>query len=387
MSVVTAVRRCYRCGSALQGNDPNAKGYCEPALLKGEGQFQIILCKDCYNALHFNTEPAGAEAPNDFDKMLIDAKKQDALIVYLVDCLNFECSFVHEVLHKIDKLPVVVVGSKFDLMPNGTNPEYFREYIAHRFRVEGFKEAKSENVVLMDWTSSADATMAKELIEKKRKGKNVFVIGAKGAGKSNFITSFLRQYKNQSSHGVSICKYKNTDLEVWQIPLDDDSWIYDTPGTGINNTMIGRQGAPAEIAITSKLVGRKVDVQERGSLFIGLLARIDPIKLKSPRKKTNFTCFFAPKVELKSIPTKDDMNALWNKYISKKAMKPRVPYLGTTMDMDVFDVTLEVDGPRDIGIAGLGWVTFNGTAGEIYRVYVPKNIGAYASRAKVIIKK
>jgi len=386
MSIVTAVRRCYRCGNVLQGTNPNEKGYCEPALLQNETQFQIILCKQCYEELHFNQKPAGAEAPNDFDKMLIDAKKQQALIVYLVDCLNFECSFVREVLCKIDHLPVVVVGSKYDLMPVGTNPVYLKEYIAHRFRVEGFKEAKSENVVLMDWTSSADASTAKELIEKKRKGKNVFVIGAKAAGKSNFITSFLRQYTNVSSHGVSISKYKNTDLEVWQIPLDEDSWIYDTPGTGIKNTMIGAEGHPKEIEITTKLVGRKVDVSEKGSLYIGLLARIDPRKVHNPKKKVSFMCYFAPKVELKSIPVKEDMNALWNKYLKKKAMKPRLASLTSTMDMDVFDITLEQDGPRDIGIAGLGWVTFNGTAGDVYRVYVPKNIGAYASRAKVIVK-
>lgn len=387
MSLVTAVRRCYRCGNALQGENPNEKGYCEPALLADDSKFQIILCKECYEELHYNQKPAGAEAPSGFAKMLIDAKRQNALIVYLVDCLNFECSFIPDVLEMIDELPVIVVGSKFDLMPSGASQEHVKEYIAHRFRGEGFKNAKAEDVVLMDYTSHADASKAKELIEEKRKGKNVFVIGAKGAGKSNFITSFLRQYKNQSSHGVSISNYPETDLEVWQIPLDENSWIYDTPGTGIKNMMIGIEGFPKEIVMTTKVAPRKEEIAEKGSLFIGLLGRIDPIRIKNPKKKVAFTCYFAPKVELKSVSAKKDMNSLWNKYLKKKAMKPRLTSIGSTVDMDVFDITLVEDGPRDIGIAGLGWVSFNGMTGDIYRVYVPKNIGAYASRAKVINNK
>ncbi|MBR6866370.1 MAG: hypothetical protein IKM80_03910 [Bacilli bacterium] len=124
-----------------------------------------------------------------------------------------------------------------------------------------------------------------------------------------------------------------------------------------------------------------------GSLFIGGIARIDPIKLASGKKRVSFTCYFAPKVALKAISPKNDMTALFQKYIKNKALKPNVYWFKCQNDADVFDFVLEEDGPRDIGIAGLGWVSFEGNAGDVFRIYVPKNIGAYASRAKIIKKK
>ena len=65
-------------------------------------------------------------------------------------------------------------------------------------------------------------------------------------------------------------------------------------------------------------------------------------------------------------------------------MKPKYDKLEKGSDFDVFDFELEADGPRDIGIAGLGWVSFKGNVGDVYRVSVPKNIGVYASRSKII---
>lgn len=382
MSKVTSVRRCYHCGKVLQDEDPNKEGYIQSEAFNKRLGNEILLCLECYDKLRYNEAPASAEVNDDYLKMLRDAKKEGALIVYLVDLISFECSFVKKVLEAIEGLPIVVIGTKRDLMPKQADSEHLKEYIAHRFRVEGFKQVTNEDVVLLDWTSSADVSTAVSVLEKKRNGKSAYVIGAKGVGKSAFITSFLRQYRNTSNRGVGISSYKETSLEVWQIPLSEEASLYDTPGTGIDNSFIGTPGHPKEIDVYEPLAERKVDVAENGSLFIGLLSRIDPIRINS-KKKISFHCYFPKKVELKAITPKNDMNALFVKYIQKKAMKPFYEKLEKGSDFDVFDFELEVDGSRDIGIAGLGWVSFKGSIGDVYRITVPKNIGVYASRAKI----
>ncbi|MBR6055747.1 MAG: hypothetical protein IKP56_00945 [Bacilli bacterium] len=387
MSIITSVRRCYHCGKVLQDKDPQKEGYIDPSALIAVRTNQMILCQECYEELHPNTAPAVADVSDEFLSMLRDAKKEGATIVYLVDLISFECSFNKDVLDLITDLPIVIIASKWDLMPKEVEVEHTKEYVAHRFRAAGFKKAKATDVVLLNFNSSADVTLASGMIKKKHNGKNVFVIGAKGAGKSAFLNSFIRQFKNTSNRGIMIGAYKNTSLEVWQIPLDDHSYIYDTPGTGVKNSFLGKPNPPKEILVTSKIVSRKQVVALNGSLFIGGIARIDPIRLSSEKKRTSFTCYFAPKVALKSITPKNDMTALFQKYIKNKALKPCVDWFKCQNDADVFDFELEEDGPRDLGIAGVGWVSFEGKKGDIYRVYVPKNIGTYASRAKIIIKK
>ena len=387
MSIITSVRRCYHCGKVLQDKDPQREGYIEPTSLISSRANDMILCKDCYEELHPNVLPAVADVSDEFLGMLRDAKKEGATIVYLVDLISFECSFNKDVLDLITDLPIVIIASKWDLMPKEAEVEHTKEYVAHRFRAEGFKKAKATDVVLLDFNSSADVTLASGMIKKKHNGKNVFVIGAKGAGKSAFLNSFIRQFKNTSNRGISIGAYKNTSLEVWQIPLDDNCFIYDTPGTGVKNSFLGKPNPPKEILVSNRIVSRKQVVALNGSLFIGCIARIDPIRLSSEKKKVSFTCYFAPKVALKTITPKNDMTALFQKYIKNKALKPYVDWFKCENDADVFDLELEEDGPRDIGIAGLGWVTFEGAKGDVYRIFVPKNIGTYASRAKIIFKK
>ena len=52
--------------------------------------------------------------------------------------------------------------------------------------------------------------------------------------------------------------------------------------------------------------------------------------------------------------------------------------------MEVFDIEIKNGGGmyRDIGFAGLGWITFKAT-NQKFRVYVPRGVAIYTSRTKV----
>ena len=50
----------------------------------------------------------------------------------------------------------------------------------------------------------------------------------------------------------------------------------------------------------------------------------------------------------------------------------------------MYDVKIDQEGERDIGILGLGWISFKGN-NQTFRVSVPKGVYIYTSRSKVII--
>jgi hypothetical protein len=76
------------------------------------------------------------------------------------------------------------------------------------------------------------------------------------------------------------------------------------------------------------------------------------------------------------------MDEEYKKSLEKEALQPALAHVRSLHDMDIFDLPVTEKGRRDIGVAGLGWFTFEG-AGQTFRFYVPKGIGVYGSRAKV----
>jgi ribosome biogenesis GTPase A len=379
MSQLNVVRRCYNCGAILQSEKPGEEGYIAQKILENSPLDQILFCEHCYHENKFNLTPQEALVSPDFLTMLSDAKASDALIVYVVDLFSFECSFSSKVNEIIRSLPLVILANKRDLMPKEAKDEDLREYVAHRFRASGLP-AQKEDVVLVSLSSLGDTSEAAKLIEEKRRRHDVYIIGSVGAGKTLFLSSFLHDYTNRSSRSIVTGEYPSTHLRVMQIPLDSSSSIYDTPGTGNENSLCGHDSALTRaLTPSAALKGRDFVLEEGSSLWIGGLARIDLLKSE---KKVTVRAYCADAVDIKRIHPNKKMDDDYKKSLEKGSLAPAWERVHSLHDLDIFDIPVTETGRRDIGVAGLGWFTFEGE-NETFRLYVPKGIGVYGSRAKV----
>ena len=381
MSQMNVVRRCYNCGAILQSEKPGEDGYILRKTLEEAPLDRILFCEHCYHENRFNLTPQEAQVSPDFLTMLKDAKASDALIVYVVDLFSFECSFSRAINDIIRSLPLVILANKRDLMPKEAKDDDLREYVAHRFRASGLP-AQKEDVLLLSLSSLSDTSSAAKLIEEKRRRHDVYIIGATGAGKTLFLSSFLHDFTNKSSRSIVTREYPSTHLRVMQIPLDSSSSIYDTPGTGIANSLLGYLGGElAHVLVPNgtPLVGRDFPLEEGSSLFIGGLARLDLLK---SAKKTSVRAYCSKDVEIKKLHPSKRMDEEFKKSLEKESLAPSLTHVRSLYDMDIFDLPILEKGQRDIGVAGLGWFSFEG-ADQTFRLYVPKGIGVYGSRAKV----
>jgi ribosome biogenesis GTPase A len=381
------VRRCYNCGAVLQTKNKKAAGFIDPKTLADTPLDKIIFCDRCYKDAKFHFEPSQASVSPDFLTMLLDARASDAFIVYVIDLFSFECSFVKEVIDAIQRLGILVIANKRDLLPKEASDDALREYVAHRFRVAGLP-LQANDVILMSLTSSSDMTEVIKMIDERRRRHDVYVIGAAKAGKSLFLSSVIRQFKNESPRYISTRIYPGTSLAVFEIPLDGSSSAYDTPGMGIQNSFSGFPDENIVKAVTPEgPVTRRLFVLGKGeSLFFGGIARAD--FLRGPKKKTEAAVYMSPKVEVKKIIGRNKTDEIFNELIQNDAhgrakIVPTTPLVTGVKDMDAFDFPIKESGRRDIGIAGLGWFSFVGE-GQTFRVYVPKGIGVYGSRAKIV---
>jgi ribosome biogenesis GTPase A len=376
MSQLNVVRRCYNCGTILQSDDPKKPGFVDKALLESSNS-TVLFCEKCWKDQRYNIAPREPSVDPQFLSMLKDAQASDATIVYVVDLFSFEASFIMSITQAIEGLNVLVIANKRDLLPRKMSDALLREYVAHRFRVARLSVV-AEDVMLTSLTSSADIKAIADRIEKIRRRHDVYIIGAINAGKTLFLSSFLRSYSNASRFNITTANYPGTTLRVMQIPLDSSSMIYDTPGTSLENSIVSRLDLEAAHLVTphSEISPRKMVLSEGDACFIGGLARIDLIK----GKKQIIQGYFSEDVSFKKSGHHPDEGFI--RGIERGSLYPICKTATALNAFDAFDIVVDETGPRDIGIEGLGWVSFKGD-NQTFRVYVPKGVSVYTTRAKI----
>lgn len=70
---------------------------------------------------------------------------------------------------------------------------------------------------------------AMEAIDEYRNGQNVYVVGCTNVGKSTFINRIIKQATGEGEV-ITTSHFPGTTLDMIEIPLDDGSALYDTPG-------------------------------------------------------------------------------------------------------------------------------------------------------------
>ena len=68
-----------------------------------------------------------------------------------------------------------------------------------------------------------------EKIEQYRKGRDVYVVGVTNVGKSTLINAIIQEITGDKDI-ITTSRFPGTTLDKIEIPLDDGSYIYDTPG-------------------------------------------------------------------------------------------------------------------------------------------------------------
>lgn len=379
MEQIAKVRKCYRCGVTLQSEDPTKEGYTKPEVLENPNQ-NFSFCQKCFEEERYHSLSNEPYIDDEFMTVLKEAKDGDCLLVYVVNLFSFETSFSKEVIDLIKDMKIMVVGTKFDLLPEGTSKEEIQEYVAHRFRVAGLKVSCPDVYI----ASSKDEDSIQETLTRifeLKNAKNVYIIGSQDAGKTALINSFLKIYKNLSKGNIVSHNYKDTHLKVMEIPLTNKSSMYETPGISITNSILFGLDAKTlrAIYLTKPVESREISLSQGHSLFIGGLAVIELVS----GDKMDLSCFFHKNVELHKNHIRDVESKFIN--LNKKGeLVPSLSRIKSTKDMEVFEISFnkEKASYRDIGFAGLGWVSAN-VSNQVIRVYVPKGVSIYTSRPKV----
>uniref|UniRef100_A0A0D9VB46 NOA1/YqeH-like C-terminal domain-containing protein n=1 Tax=Leersia perrieri TaxID=77586 RepID=A0A0D9VB46_9ORYZ len=314
---------CYGCGAPLQTAEEAAPGYVDPAtyeLKKRHHQLRTVLCGRCKLLSHGHMVTAvGGHGGYPGGKQFVSAEElreklsylrhEKALIVKLVDIVDFNGSFLARVRDFAGANPIILVITKVDLLPRDTDFNCIGDWV-----VESVVKKKL-NVLSVHLTSSKS------------------LVGITG------VISEIQQEKKK---------------------------LYDTPGVHLHH----RQGAVIHaddlpsLAPQSRLRARcfpanDTDVELSGnSLFWGGLVRIDVVKAL-PR--TRLTFYGPKKLKINMVPT-TEADEFYKKEVGVTLTPPagKEKAEGWIGLQGVRELPIKYEEPDrpacDIAISGLGWI-------------------------------
>ncbi|KAG6525961.1 hypothetical protein ZIOFF_015934 [Zingiber officinale] len=316
---------CYGCGAPLQTAEIDAPGYVIAEtyeLKKRHHQLRTVLCGRCKLLSHGHMVTAvGGHGGYPGGKQFISAEElrdklshlrhEKVLIVKLVDIVDFNGSFLSRIRDLAGANPIILVITKVDLLPRGTDLNCIGDWV-----VEATTKKKL-NVVSVHLTSSKSLvgiTGVISEIQKEKKGRDVYILGAANVGKSAFINALLKLMAKRDPIAAAARKYKpmqsavpGTTLGPIQIEaFQGGGNLFDTPGVHLHHrqaAVVHSDDLPS-LAPQSRLKGQSFPITSNGtatgqetvglngySLFWGGLVRIDVIKVLP---KTRLT-FYGPK--------------------------------------------------------------------------------------------
>ncbi|KAL3685270.1 hypothetical protein R1sor_003292 [Riccia sorocarpa] len=247
---------CYGCGAVLQTQESEAPGYIPPQtyeVKKKHHQLRSLLCGRCRLLSQGHMIPAvgglggygsgkGFVLAEELRSQLSHLRHQKALIVKLVDIVDFNGSFLTRVRDLVGANPIIMVLTKCDLLPEGTDLAAVSDWLQEATM------RKKLNVISIHLTSSKAKTgitrVAAE-IARQRLGRDVYVLGSANVGKSAFVTAVLQEMAKRDPAAAAGLRRKpiqsampGTTLGAIEFEAFSGSGkLFDTPGVHLHHRM------------------------------------------------------------------------------------------------------------------------------------------------------
>ncbi|XP_010547825.1 PREDICTED: NO-associated protein 1, chloroplastic/mitochondrial [Tarenaya hassleriana] len=393
--VVTSVACCYGCGAPLQTCEADSPGYVDPGtyeLKKKHHQLRTVICGRCKLLSHGHMitavggnggYPGGKQfiSADELREKLSHLRHEKAFIVKLVDIVDFNGSFLSHVRDLVGANPITLVVTKVDLLPRGTDMNCVGDWVVE------LTTKKKLNVLSVHLTSSkslAGISGVASEIQKEKKGRDVYILGAANVGKSAFINALLKTMAERDPAAAAAQKYKPIQSAVPGTtlgPIQIDAFLgggklYDTPGVHLHHrqaAVVHSDDLPA-LAPQSRLRGQSFHISTLSSpssyipeakclegytFFWGGLVRVDVLKVLPETCLT----FYGPKaLQIHAIPT-EKADGFYHKEVgvllTPPSGKQKTEEWKGLESRHLLRIKFgDTERPAsDVAISGLGWIS------------------------------
>ena len=202
------IKKCPGCGATLQYTDENKVGYTPKKDAK--------LCERCFKLKNYNQKNIIDLKYSNSDIINLLNNKAD-LVLFITDFLNLNKKIV-ETYNQINVTKKVFIINKVDYIPNSINKEKYINWIKSTYLIK-------DNIILVSAEKNYNIRVINNILDES---KNPYICGYTNSGKSTIINKLSEINEKKSNILTSLMP--NTTLDVIKIKLDDNKYVYDTPG-------------------------------------------------------------------------------------------------------------------------------------------------------------
>ncbi|MEV2280437.1 ribosome biogenesis GTPase YqeH [Paenibacillus larvae] len=357
------VLKCSGCGIRLQIEDPGKLGYTPVEAFQKEP----VICQRCYRIKHYNEASAITLEQDDFLKLLGNIGYTRSLVVHIIDIFDFEGSLISALPRFVGRNPILLVVNKIDLLPKVTNLNKIVNWVQKQVKELGLKVV---DVVLCSAKKNTGFDRVLSALQKYKNDGDIYVVGAANVGKSSLINRLIRDYSDLESE-LTTSQYPGTTLDVVKIPLEDGTFIIDTPGIVYSHRMteiVSKRTLKA--LMPDKPVKPAVyQLNDGQTLFFGAFARMD----FTAGERQSFTCFISNSIKIHRTKI-EKADELFAGHKGEMLAPPTNEELVHMPPLVNHSIRIPKGKKNDVVISGLGWIKVNGTFGADLIVHAPKGI-------------
>lgn len=364
---------CIGCGAQLQASEEDKAGFVPSSVLnKPVDEIKDIYCKRCFRLRHYNEVSDVELTDDDFLTMLNEISSKDALVVNVIDIFDFNGSLITGMQRFAGKNPLIIVGNKTDLLPKSLSEGKMRQWLTERVHEVGLRP---KEIILTSALKKDSVRQLMKLIDKERKGRDVYIVGATNVGKSTLINQIIN-IATDSPDVITTSYFPGTTLGSIEIPLEDGKNIVDTPGVVLRTNLTNHLSSNELKKVIPHREIKPVVYQlnEEQTIFMGGLARFDYEKGSG---KQPFVFYLANEIQLhRTKLAKAD--ELYEKHIGQMLTPPFKENVDTFPKMKKHSFTIKE--PSDIVVSGLGWVDIQNANTKV-SMWAPEGIDVYIRKS------
>ncbi|MFC7060706.1 ribosome biogenesis GTPase YqeH [Halobacillus seohaensis] len=337
--------KCQGCGVSIQTANPDQPGYAPKSALERED----IICKRCFRLKHYNEVQDVPYQDDDFLEMLNQISDSSGLIVQLVDIFDFNGSFIPGMKRLTGQNPVILVGNKMDVLPKSVNPNKVKQWLKSSMKEQGLKV---EDVFLISAQKGEGMDELSRAIENYRQGRDVYVVGTTNVGKSTFINALIQKTSGVKD-AITTSYFPGTTLGFIDIPLDEKTSLYDTPGV-IHRHQMSHYVSDHDLKVITprkEVKPKAYQINQGQTLYFGGLARLDFVS----GERSSFVCYLSNELDIHRTKL-ENADELYRNHIGELLTPPDSETLKDLPPLKAHTFKLH-EGKTDIVFSGLGWAT------------------------------
>lgn len=278
------MKRCKGCGAILQSTDQKALGYAK--------DLQMDYCERCFRIRNYNDLTIDLKNVIKNEDVLDSVKKENGIIVLIIDVLNCEFSFDDDLIRALKGRRVIVVFSKCDLLMRSLNMPRLENYLKKLVK-EKLTSVKIEEILMTSKYDKGLSDFFFGFIDSLDIKRFIF-IGYFNAGKSTILNTLMKDDTFTTSY------YPSTTTALNLVDVCGYEFI-DTPGLIYKDNITSYlQGANLKNVIIKKPIKPKIyQIYEDQSFVIDNLFAV-----KATPQKNNGSLIFYMNNEISIHRTK-----------------------------------------------------------------------------------